>query len=176
MPQPPSPVRKGLHGLPARPCPARRRTAHQHHDPAASGRGTPYRLGQHPVVLTAYVPGQQAHPGHIGAGNGPAVPGWMNVRRCSSSSRRAPAHTPSTTFGHVNAPSRTAGLPCTVAVVLPTLALVIVVTLLAAVAAGKPARLYGATHPAAFTRAAAAFGAVVKARDLGMSAKGRPLR
>ncbi|GAA2641443.1 MULTISPECIES: hypothetical protein [Streptomyces] len=39
----------------------------------------------------------------------------------------------------------------------------VVVTLSAAVAAGKPARLDGATHPAAFTRAAAAFGAVVKA-------------
>ncbi|MFD5858743.1 hypothetical protein [Streptomyces chartreusis] len=49
----------------------------------------------------------------------------------------------------------------TVAVVLLTTALVLVVALLAAAGAGKLARLDGATYPAALTRAATAFAAVV---------------
>ncbi|MGW8378449.1 hypothetical protein [Streptomyces sp. ODS28] len=47
------------------------------------------------------------------------------------------------------------------AVVLLSIALVFVVALLAAVGAGKLARLDGATYPAALTRAATAFTAVV---------------
>ncbi|MEV6404086.1 hypothetical protein AB0M58_14220 [Streptomyces bobili] len=49
----------------------------------------------------------------------------------------------------------------TVAVVLLTLALVIVVGLLVAAGAGKLARMDGATYPAALTRAATAFAAVI---------------
>ncbi|MGW0703034.1 hypothetical protein ACWD0A_27710 [Streptomyces sp. NPDC002867] len=48
-----------------------------------------------------------------------------------------------------------------VAVVLLTTTLVIVVALLAAVGAGKLARMDGATYPAALTRAAVTFAAVV---------------
>jgi hypothetical protein len=48
-----------------------------------------------------------------------------------------------------------------VAVVLLTTALVIVVALLAAVGAGKLARMEGATYPTALTRAAVAFTAVL---------------
>ncbi|MER7739364.1 hypothetical protein ABTX34_13720 [Streptomyces sp. NPDC096538] len=48
-----------------------------------------------------------------------------------------------------------------VAVVLLTIALVIVVGLLAAAGAGKLARMDGATYPAAFTRAAITFAAVI---------------
>jgi hypothetical protein len=48
-----------------------------------------------------------------------------------------------------------------VAVVLLTAALVIVVALLAAVGAGKLARMDGATYPAALTRAAVTFAAVI---------------
>ncbi|WP_225877227.1 hypothetical protein [Streptomyces resistomycificus] len=48
-----------------------------------------------------------------------------------------------------------------VAVVLLTTALVIVVGLLAAAGAGKHARMDGATYPAAFTRAAITFAAVI---------------
>ncbi|WP_405633142.1 hypothetical protein OG933_43910 [Streptomyces sp. NBC_00016] len=48
-----------------------------------------------------------------------------------------------------------------VAVVLLTAALVLVVALLAAAGAGKIARLDGATYPAALTRAATAFAAVL---------------
>ncbi|MFE0576893.1 hypothetical protein ACFW21_32570 [Streptomyces albogriseolus] len=48
-----------------------------------------------------------------------------------------------------------------VSVVLLATALVIVVALLAAAGAGKLARMDGATYPAAFTRAAITFGAVV---------------
>ncbi|MFB8033837.1 hypothetical protein ACFC5Z_12910 [Streptomyces sp. NPDC056004] len=46
-------------------------------------------------------------------------------------------------------------------VVLLTTALVIVVALLAAVGTGKLARMDGATYPAALTRAATAFAAVI---------------
>ncbi|MFK4106149.1 hypothetical protein ACI2L1_40055 [Streptomyces sp. NPDC019531] len=49
----------------------------------------------------------------------------------------------------------------TVAVVLLTTALVTVVALLAAAGAGKLARMDGATYPAALTRAAATFAAVI---------------
>jgi hypothetical protein len=49
----------------------------------------------------------------------------------------------------------------TVAVALLTTALVIVIALLAAAGAAKLARLDGATYPAALTRAATAFAAVV---------------
>ncbi|MGW2746570.1 hypothetical protein [Streptomyces sp. NPDC001450] len=49
----------------------------------------------------------------------------------------------------------------TVAVVLLTTALVIVVALMAAAGAGKLARMDGATYPAALTRAATTFGAVI---------------
>ena len=48
-----------------------------------------------------------------------------------------------------------------IAVVLLSTALVFVVALLAAAGAGKLARLDGATYPAALTRAATAFVAVV---------------
>ncbi|MET9459939.1 hypothetical protein ABZY05_33455 [Streptomyces canus] len=48
-----------------------------------------------------------------------------------------------------------------VAVVLLTTALVLVVALLAAVGAGKLARLDGASYPAALKQAAAAFTAVI---------------
>ncbi|WAZ26595.1 hypothetical protein STRCI_008189 [Streptomyces cinnabarinus] len=48
-----------------------------------------------------------------------------------------------------------------VAVVLLTVALVIVVALLAAAGTGKLARLDGATYPTALARAATAFGAVI---------------
>ncbi|MFI8234936.1 hypothetical protein ACIGDI_39695 [Streptomyces sp. NPDC085900] len=48
-----------------------------------------------------------------------------------------------------------------VAVVLLTTALVIVVSALAAFGAGKLARMDGATYPAAFSRAAVTFAAVV---------------
>lgn len=49
----------------------------------------------------------------------------------------------------------------TVAVALLTTALVIVIALLAAVGAAKLARMDGATYPAALTRAATAFAAVI---------------
>ncbi|MEE1931225.1 hypothetical protein V1J52_24120 [Streptomyces sp. TRM 70351] len=49
----------------------------------------------------------------------------------------------------------------TVAVALLTTALVIVIALLAAVGAAKLARLDSATYPAALTRAATAFAAVI---------------
>ncbi|MFF7975798.1 hypothetical protein [Streptomyces sp. NPDC007905] len=49
----------------------------------------------------------------------------------------------------------------TVAVVLLATALVIVVALLAAAGAGKLARMDGATYPAALTRAAVTFAAVI---------------
>ncbi|MER7109463.1 hypothetical protein [Streptomyces sp. NPDC000229] len=49
----------------------------------------------------------------------------------------------------------------TVAVALLTTALVIVIALLAAAGAAKLARLDGATYPAALTRAATAFAAVI---------------
>ncbi|MGW2995377.1 hypothetical protein ACWDA9_27715 [Streptomyces sp. NPDC001193] len=49
----------------------------------------------------------------------------------------------------------------TVAIVLLTAALIIVVALLASAAVGKPARTDGATYPTALTRAAASFAAVV---------------
>ncbi|MFJ7067917.1 hypothetical protein [Streptomyces sp. NPDC101115] len=49
----------------------------------------------------------------------------------------------------------------TLALVLLTTALVLVIALLAGVGAGKLARLDGATYPAALTRAAVAFTAVV---------------
>jgi hypothetical protein len=55
--------------------------------------------------------------------------------------------------------SRACGSP--VAVALLTTALVIVIALLAAAGAAKLARLDGATYPAALTRAATAFAAVV---------------
>lgn len=48
-----------------------------------------------------------------------------------------------------------------VAVVLLTITLVIVVALLAAAGTGKLARMDGATYPAALTRAATAFAAVI---------------
>ncbi|MET8826289.1 hypothetical protein ABZX40_34620 [Streptomyces sp. NPDC004610] len=48
-----------------------------------------------------------------------------------------------------------------VAVVLQTIALVIVVALLAAACAGKLARMDGAGYPTALTRAAATFAAVI---------------
>ena len=48
-----------------------------------------------------------------------------------------------------------------VSVVLLTTALVIIVALLAAAGAGKLARMDGATYPAALTRAATAFAAVI---------------
>ncbi|MFF3891256.1 hypothetical protein [Streptomyces sp. NPDC001914] len=48
-----------------------------------------------------------------------------------------------------------------VAIVLLTIALVIVVALLAAAGAGKLARLDGATYPTAIIRAATAFAAVI---------------
>ncbi|MFI1701863.1 hypothetical protein ACH419_38750 [Streptomyces bobili] len=48
-----------------------------------------------------------------------------------------------------------------VAVVLLTVALVLVVGLLAAAGAGKLARMDGATYPAALTRAATAFATVI---------------
>lgn len=48
-----------------------------------------------------------------------------------------------------------------VAVVLLTIALVLVIALLAAAGAGKLARLDGATYPAALTRAAATFATVL---------------
>ncbi|MGW0188196.1 hypothetical protein ACWDV7_20825 [Streptomyces sp. NPDC003362] len=48
-----------------------------------------------------------------------------------------------------------------VALVLMTTALVLVVALLAAAGAGKLARMDGATYPAALTRAATAFAAVL---------------
>nr|WP_240657877.1 hypothetical protein [Streptomyces populi] len=47
------------------------------------------------------------------------------------------------------------------AVVLLTLGLVIIVALLVAAGAGKLARMDGATYPAALTRAATAFAAVI---------------
>ncbi|MET9111925.1 hypothetical protein [Streptomyces zhihengii] len=47
------------------------------------------------------------------------------------------------------------------AVVLLTIALVIVVALLVAASAGKLARMEGATYPTALTRAGAAFAAVL---------------
>ncbi|MFF5505120.1 hypothetical protein [Streptomyces roseolus] len=49
----------------------------------------------------------------------------------------------------------------TVAVVLLAIALVLVVALFAAAAAGKLARMDGATYPTALTRAATAFVAVI---------------
>ncbi|MEW1639302.1 hypothetical protein AB0469_35270 [Streptomyces sp. NPDC093801] len=49
----------------------------------------------------------------------------------------------------------------TVAVALLTIALVIVIALLAATGAGKLARMDGATYPTALTRAATAFAAVI---------------
>ncbi|WP_030209771.1 hypothetical protein [Streptomyces bikiniensis] len=49
----------------------------------------------------------------------------------------------------------------TVAVALLTIALVIVIALLAAAGAAKLARMDGATYPAALTRAATAFAAVI---------------
>ncbi|MFJ9871170.1 hypothetical protein [Streptomyces sp. NPDC101165] len=49
----------------------------------------------------------------------------------------------------------------TVAVVLLTTALVIVVALLAAAGVGKLARMDGASYPAALTRAAVTFAAVI---------------
>ncbi|MFG3266225.1 hypothetical protein [Streptomyces bobili] len=48
-----------------------------------------------------------------------------------------------------------------VAVVLLTIALVLIVGLLVATGAGKLARLDGATYPAALTRAATAFATVI---------------
>ncbi|MER7467673.1 hypothetical protein [Streptomyces sp. NPDC097981] len=48
-----------------------------------------------------------------------------------------------------------------VAIVLLTTALVIVVALLAGTAAGKLARMDGATYPTALTRAATTFAAVI---------------
>ncbi|MFB7248309.1 hypothetical protein ACFCYX_38350 [Streptomyces populi] len=48
-----------------------------------------------------------------------------------------------------------------IAVVLLTLGLVIIVALLVAAGAGKLARMDGATYPAALTRAATAFAAVI---------------
>ncbi|WP_406485515.1 hypothetical protein [Streptomyces microflavus] len=48
-----------------------------------------------------------------------------------------------------------------VAVVLLTIALMIIVALLAAAGAGKLARMDGATYPTALARAATAFAAVV---------------
>jgi hypothetical protein len=48
-----------------------------------------------------------------------------------------------------------------VAVILLTTAFVIVIALLAAAGAGKLARMDGATYPAALTRAATAFAAVI---------------
>ncbi|MHC3455926.1 hypothetical protein [Streptomyces prasinus] len=48
-----------------------------------------------------------------------------------------------------------------VALILLTTALVLVIALLAAAGAGKLARLDGATYPAALTRAATAFTAVL---------------
>ncbi|MEU5002633.1 hypothetical protein [Streptomyces sp. NPDC021622] len=48
-----------------------------------------------------------------------------------------------------------------VAVVLLTTALVIVIALLTAAGTGKLARMDGATYPAALTRAATAFAAVI---------------
>jgi hypothetical protein len=52
-------------------------------------------------------------------------------------------------------------LAVNVAVALLTTALVIVIALLAAVGAGKLARLDGASYPTALTRAATAFATVV---------------
>ncbi|MFC8790803.1 hypothetical protein [Streptomyces cinereoruber] len=49
----------------------------------------------------------------------------------------------------------------TVAVALLTIALVIVIALLAAAGAAKLARMDGATYPAALTRAATTFAAVI---------------
>ncbi|MFJ5551233.1 hypothetical protein [Streptomyces sp. NPDC093225] len=49
----------------------------------------------------------------------------------------------------------------TVAVVLLTTALITLVALLAGAAAGKLARMDGATYPTALTRAATTFGAVI---------------
>jgi hypothetical protein len=49
----------------------------------------------------------------------------------------------------------------TLAVVLLTTALVLVVALMAAAGAGKLARMDGATYPAALTRAATAFAGVI---------------
>ncbi|MET9556379.1 MULTISPECIES: hypothetical protein [unclassified Streptomyces] len=49
----------------------------------------------------------------------------------------------------------------TVAVVLQSTAVVIVVALLTAACTGKLARMDGATYPAALTRAATAFAAVI---------------
>ncbi|MFD4116913.1 hypothetical protein ACFWSJ_26120 [Streptomyces niveus] len=49
----------------------------------------------------------------------------------------------------------------TIALVLHTTALVIVVALLAAAGTGKLARMDGATYPTALTRAVAAFAAVI---------------
>jgi predicted membrane-bound mannosyltransferase len=52
-------------------------------------------------------------------------------------------------------------LAVTVAVAFLTTALVIVIALLAAVGAGKLARLDGASYPTALTRAATTFAAVI---------------
>lgn len=49
----------------------------------------------------------------------------------------------------------------TVAVVLLTIGLITVIALLAGAAAGKLARIDGATYPTALTRAAAVFAAVI---------------
>ncbi|WP_328843017.1 hypothetical protein [Streptomyces sp. NBC_00258] len=49
----------------------------------------------------------------------------------------------------------------TVAIALLTTTLVIIIALLAAVGAGKLARMDGATYPAALTRAATAFATVI---------------
>jgi hypothetical protein len=70
------------------------------------------------------------------------------------------AHTVSATFGK-STPRCTKELAVSgIALVLVTTALVVVFALLAATAAGKLARLDGATYPTALTRAAAAFAAV----------------
>ncbi|MFJ5776082.1 hypothetical protein [Streptomyces sp. NPDC093094] len=65
------------------------------------------------------------------------------------------------TFVHVNTPPHTGSFAVNIAVVLQSTALVIVVALLAAAAAGKLARLDGATYPAALARAATVFAAVI---------------
>ncbi|MFD8079164.1 hypothetical protein ACFV3E_41800 [Streptomyces sp. NPDC059718] len=71
-------------------------------------------------------------------------------------------HTESATFDHVNVPFIAHREPAvSVAVVLLTIAFVLVVAALAAGAAGKLARLDGATYPTALKHAAITFTAVL---------------
>ncbi len=82
------------------------------------------------------------------------------VQRCSSLSGRTTAHSVSATFGRVNVPASYGEIAVNhIAIVLLATALVVVLALLTAAAAGTLARLDGATYPTALMRAATTFAA-----------------